>query len=168
MRTIVRFIDSISEWTGRLTHRLYAVLVLFMVTAVIMRYVLGASTLWAYEVSLILGATIYVLSWAYIHKYSAHVRVDIFYYRLSPRKRAFIDVVGFLLFFAPLMLLLTSVSVNWAWHAWAINERMHETGWLPPAAPLRSAVACGICLFALQGLAQFIRDLHLLIRSKPL
>lgn len=168
MKTIVRFIDSISEWTGRLTHRLCAVLVLFMVTAVIMRYAFGASTLWAYEVGLMLGATIYVLAWAYVHKYGAHIRVDIFYSRLSPRKKAFTDVVCFLLFFAPLMLLLTSVSVDWALRAWAINERMHETGWLPPAAPLRTVVACGICLFALQGLAQFIRDLHLLIRSKPL
>jgi TRAP-type mannitol/chloroaromatic compound transport system permease small subunit len=168
MKTVVRFIDAISERTGRTAHWLCAILVLFMVVAVIMRYVFGASTLWAYEVGLMMGATIYAMAMPYVHKHSGHVRVDVFYHRLSPRRKAIIDIIGFLLFFIPLMLLLVSLSVGWAWKAWAINEKMYETGWYPPAAPLRTAVAYGICLFALQGLAHFIRDLYLVIRNKPL
>jgi TRAP-type mannitol/chloroaromatic compound transport system permease small subunit len=139
-----------------------------MAVAVIMRYVFGASTLWAYEVGLMIGATIYVMAWAYVHKNHGHVRVDILYQRLSPRKQAIIDVIGDLFLFIPLMILLVSLSVDWAWRSWATNEKMYETGWYPPASPLRTMVALGVCLFALQGLAQFIRDLYLLIRNKVL
>jgi len=139
-----------------------------MAIAVIMRYVFGAATLWAYEVGLMVGATFYALAWSYVHRHGGHIRVDVLYTRLSPRGKAIIDVVGALLLFIPLMILLVSLSVDWAWRAWEINEKMYETGWYPPAAPLRTAVALGICLFALQGIAQFIRDLYLLTRNKPL
>jgi TRAP-type mannitol/chloroaromatic compound transport system permease small subunit len=44
---------------------------------------------------------------------------------------------------------------------------MPITGWYPPAGPLRTIVLLGLALFALQGFAQFIRDLYLLIRGKP-
>jgi len=168
MITVIRIIDSISEWTGRSARWLCAILVVFMAIGVIMRYVFGAATLWAYEVGLMLGAAIYVLAWSYVHRHGGHVRVDVFYHRLSPRMKATIDVIGFLLFFIPLMIILVSVSVDWTGRAWEVNEKMYETGWYPPAAPLRTVVALGICLFALQGIAQFIRDLYLLIRNKPL
>ncbi len=50
--------------------------------------------------------------------------------------------------------------------SWATDERMPITGWYPPAGPLRTVVFYGLALFALQGIAQFIRDLHLLIKNK--
>ena len=115
-----------------------------------------------------LGATIYALGWSYVHRHGDHVRVDVLYQRLPRRGKAAIDVAGALLLFVPLMFLLVTLSVDWTWRAWATNEKMYETGWYPPAAPLRTMVAFGICLFALQGIAQFIRDLYFLIRNKPL
>ena len=52
MRAVVRFIDAISEWTGRSAHWLCVILVIVMVTSVFIRYVSGASNLWAYESSM--------------------------------------------------------------------------------------------------------------------
>lgn len=166
MRTILRFIDSVSDWTGRSARWLCAVLVVVMTYEVTMRHVFGAPTMWAYETSIMLGAAIYALAWSYTHRHHSHVRVDVFYTHLSPRGKASIDVIGTLLLFFPLMILFVGASVAWAWKAWAINEKMVETYWYPPAAPLRTVVAIGICLFAIQGVAQFIRDLYLLIRNK--
>jgi TRAP-type mannitol/chloroaromatic compound transport system permease small subunit len=168
MKAIVRFIDSISEWTGRVARWLCVVLVLFMATAVIMRYVFGASTLWAYEIGLMLGAVIYVMAWSYVHKHHGHVRVDVIYLQLSPRKRAVVDVIGDLLLFLPLLFILVVTSTEWAWKAWETNEKLYETGWYPPASPLRTMVALGICLFALQGIAQLFRDMYFLIRNRAL
>ncbi|MGB2814773.1 MAG: TRAP transporter small permease subunit [Dehalococcoidales bacterium] len=168
MRNVIQFIDSISEWTGKIAQWLCVVLLAFMVGAVIMRYVFNANTLWAYEVSLMLGATVYATAIPYVHKHSGHIRVDVFYSRLSPRRKAIIDVFGFLLLFTPLLIVLADVSIEFAGRAWKINEKMYETGWYPPIAPLRTAVAYGICLFALQGLAQFVRDLYQMVRNKPL
>lgn len=168
MRTIVRVIDSISERTGKTTRWLCAVLVVVMTYEVIMRFVFNSPTMWAYETSLMLGCAIYAFGWSYAHRHGAHVRVDVLYTRLGLRGRAIIDVVCALLLFCPLIILLMGTSIAEARDAWVVSERMVLTYWYPPAAPLRTVVAIGFCLFALQGVAQIIRDLYLLVRNKTL
>jgi len=166
MRKVLRVIDSISEWTGRTARWLWVLLVLVMTYEVTMRYVFDAPSMWAFETSAFMGTCAYTLAWAYVHKHRAHVRVDVFYTRLSPRGKAIIDVVGTLLLFLPLLILFIGVSVDWAWRAWVVNEKSVETYWYPPIAPVRTVVAIGFCLFAFQAVAQFIRDLYILVRNK--
>ncbi len=167
MRRFLKVVDSISEWVG-LTGRWFAVgLVLIVSLEVILRFVFNRPTLWAYELSVILGGSVYVLAFGYVHRHHAHVRVDIFQARLSNRGKAIIDVLGDLLLFFPLIFLLVWVAWDWVIYAWATGERMPITGWYPPAGPLRTIVFLGLSVFALQGVAQFIRDLHLLIRNEP-
>ena len=168
MRTILGIIDSISHWTGSSARWLCLALVLVGAYDVILRYAFNAPTIWAYETSVMLGGGIYALGWAYSHLHKSHVRVDVFYARVSPRGRALIDIVGALVLFFPLMVILIKTSFAWTWTAWANNEVMIETYWYPPAAPFRTVITIGICFFALQGLAQFIRDLYFIVRRKTL
>ena len=167
MRTVVRVIDSVSEWTGKVARWFALVLVLVVSYGVITRFVFNAPELWPYEVAIMLGAAIWVLGLSYVHRYDGHVRVDVIYAHLSPRTKGIIDVVGSLLSFFPILILIVYVSANWAWDAWITDERMAETGWYPPAAPLRTMVMLGLLFFALQGVAQFVRAVRLLRRSKP-
>ena len=168
MRTIVRAIDTMSESIARIGRWCAAVLVVAVAYEVIMRHVFIRPSLWAHEIHIMLGASLYILAFAYVHRYGMHVRADVFYSHLSPRGRAIIDTLGHLFFFFPLMILLTITSITWAWVAWEVGERMPFTGWFPPAGPLRTVVAIGIFMLTLQGVAQFIRDLHLLIKGKTL
>jgi TRAP-type mannitol/chloroaromatic compound transport system permease small subunit len=138
-----------------------------MAYEVLMRHAFDEPQIWATEVPIMFGATIYAMGWAYVHRHNGHIRIDVLYTRLSPRGKAIIDVLGYLLLFAPLIALLFYVSVLLARRAWLLNEVMVESYWYPPAAPLRTAVMVGFFLFTLQGLAQFIRDLYLIIRNKP-
>lgn len=167
MRNVLRTIDSISEWTGKTACWLVAILVAVMTYEVIMRYVFTAPTMWAYETSVMLGATVYVLAWSYDHLHHSHVRVDIFYMRLSPRGKAAIDVIGTLLLFFPLIIILVDSSIANALQAWSTNERLKQTFWYPPAGPLRTLIAVGFILFALQAIAQFVRDSYSLVKGKP-
>ena len=68
----------------------------------------------------------------------------------------------------PFIILLTINAWDWMFVSWATDERMPITGWYPPAGPLRTVVFYGIALFALQGIAQFIRDVYMLIKNEPL
>jgi len=167
MRTVIRVIDSISEWVGKTARWFVVALVLVVTYGVIKRYVFNAPELWPYEVAIMLGAAVWILGLSYVHRYDGHVRVDVIYCRLSPRLRGIIDVIGSILSFFPIFILVVYVSANWAWDAWVTDERMAETGWYPPAAPLRTVVMLGFLFFALQGVSQFVRALHLLRRSKP-
>lgn len=164
----MRIIDFISDWTGKTVRWLTVALVMVLIYDVVMRYVFGAATIWAYETAVMVGATIYVMGWPYVHRHHGHVRVDVFYTHLSPRGKAIIDVICTLLFLFPLLFVLIDTSVSYMLRSWSIGEVLAETFWYPPAAPFRTMIVVGLSLFALQSIAQFIRDLYPLIRNKVL
>lgn len=167
MRKLVRFIDAISGYTGGFAKWLAFALILVVVYDVIMRYVFNAPPEWAYDSAIMLGGTIYVLAWAYTHRYRGHVRVDIIYANLSPRGKAIIDAAGTLFLLFPLLALLIEESFSFMWRAWKIGEIFRETYFYPPAAPFRTMVWIGFCLFTIQAIAQFIRDLYFAVKNKP-
>lgn len=166
MRKLLKFIDATSLWAGKIVRWLPVALVLIMSYEVFMRYVLNSPTMWAYETMIMTGAAMYALAWAYVHREKAHIRVDVFYSRLSSKGKALIDALCTVFLFVPLISLLSYVAFSWMVRAWKIGEKSVETFWYPPIAPLRTAVFIGLVLFGLQGLAQFIRDVYLLLRNK--
>lgn len=167
MRKVVRVIDAISGYTGGFLKWLTYALILVVAYDVFMRYIVNAPPMWAYDVSVMLGGTIYVMGWAYTQRYRGHVRVDVIYTHLSLRGKAIVDAAGSFFLFFPLMAVLIYEAFHWMWRAWAIHERFMETYWFPPVAPFRTVVLIGFSLLFLQWFAQFIRDLYLSINNKP-
>ena len=166
MKSIVRTIDSISEYTGQIARWACVILVLVMVYEVVARYIFDAPTIWAYETAIMLGVTIAILGWPYTHRHHGHVRVDVIYTHLPPRGKAIIEVVCYLFLFFPLLFILIYAASVRALFSWSLGEVLTEGYWYPPASPIRTLVVIGLFLFALQGIAHFIRDLRLLIRNK--
>lgn len=167
MRTVLRVIDSISEWAGKSVSWFSVALILVVTYSVVMRYVFNKPANWPYDTGVMLGASLYILAFAYTQRHGDHVRVEVFYVHLPLRGKALIDVFGDIFAFLPLIILLTVASILWAWDAWSTGERISLSGWYPPAGPLRTVVALGFFLLAFQGLAQLVRDLYLLIKHKP-
>ena len=168
MKTIVRVIDSISEGTGKIIHWACVALIVLMCFEVTARYVFNSPTIWSFELGRMLGVTIAFMGWAYTHRHHGHVRIDVFYTRLSARGKAITDIIGALLFFFPLLFLLTYTATKQVEFSWFIHETLMESYWYPPALPIRIVVLLGIFLFTIQGAAQFTRDLYQVIRNKPL
>ena len=167
MRTTLRVIDSISEWTGRLISPFCVALVVVLCYEVTVRYAFNAPTMWANELSMLMGGTIVAMGLAYTHRYDRHVRIDVLYGHLSPRGKALTDIILALIFFFPFLIVLTITAVEWMQFAWKMKEVSIFSHWYPPAGPSRTMVVVGFSLFTLQGAARFIRDLYLLIRNKP-
>ena len=168
MRIIVQIIDTITDYVAKAVHWLVAAMVLIISLEVIMRYIFSSPTAWSYETTIMLGAAVYALGWSYAHRRGAHIRVDIFFEKMSTRTKAFVNAIGSLLLFFPLITLLIINAYKWALRAWIVDERMVETFWFPPSAPLRTVVLIGFCLFGLQGIARFISDSYIIVRNKPL
>ena len=166
MKKILKAIDTVSESSGLAARFFSVALILVMVTEVTMRYVFNRPTMWAYEVSIFLGAAIYSMAFAYVMRHNAHVRVDVFYTRLSPRGKAIIDVIGGIIIFLPLMVALLQASGTWTIKAWIMKEKSFETYWFPPLYPLRTIALLGFILLTVQGLAKLYRDFYMMIRNK--
>jgi len=167
MRRILKTIDNINEQVGKLVRWLGPILVLVCLYGVIVRYVFNRPSIQAPVLMTMIGAAFASLSWGYIYLHEGHVRIDILYSHFSPRGRAIINVISTLVFFFPVMGLLGYAAGWWMWYAWATGESSKQTFWYPPLGPIRTIVFLGICLFILQGLARFIRDLYLVLRNKP-
>jgi TRAP-type mannitol/chloroaromatic compound transport system permease small subunit len=113
-----------------------------------------------------LNGTFAAMGFAYVHRHRGHIRVDIIYSHLPERGKAFIDVLCSFFLFFPLLLVLIYVAADYAWSAWIEGEVLTQSFWYPPAGPIRTVVLLALCLFLLQGVAQFTRDLHVLISNR--
>ena len=168
MRTLLKIVDSISRWSGMICRWGVLALVVILCYEVTARYLFNNPTIWAHESSMMLGVFIVTIGWSYVHLRKGHVRVDVFYARMSPRTRAWVDIGCFLVFFLPLMLVLIYASAGMAWEAYIFDEVLMASFWYPPALPIRLVVVIGLSTFLLQGLADFTRDVYRVAKGAAL
>jgi len=168
MKKFVQVINSISEFSGQLVKFLAMALIIVLCYEVISRYVFNSPTIWVLETSKMLMGTFAVVGWGYTYLYEGHVRVDVFYSRFSRGVKAWINVIGSIIFLFPICAILISSGIKWTMFSWKVGEKMVESSWLPPAAPFRTILVVGFILFTLQGISKFIQELYFIIRKREL
>ncbi len=127
MNRLLNLIDRVSELTGHAISWIVLLLTLILAYEVLMRYVFNAPTKWAYDISYMLGGTFFLMGAAYTLWNKGHVRIDLFYMRFSPRKRALIDVFFYLVFFFPLWIGLLYYLIPHVHMSWKLAERSLES-----------------------------------------
>ena len=142
------------------------ILVLLVTLQVTLRYVFNAPQLWAFDIILITGAIMATFAFGYTQLYNGHISVDIISARLPPRVRGLINVFCHIFIFFPMMSLITYVALTETIEAYGSAERFDVSGWYPPATPLYAAIFIGLIVLILQNIAQFIRDVHLLVKGE--
>ncbi|BAU50410.1 C4-dicarboxylate ABC transporter permease [Sulfurifustis variabilis] len=152
-------LSLVAEYTGRAVAWLALLLVAVVCYDVAMRYVFHSGSIALQELAWHLYALLFLLGAAYTLKYDGHVRVDIVYQRLVPHTRAWIDLLGALLFLLPLCVLIVWTSVPFAYQAFVYGEGSPDVGGLPYRYVLKSAIPLGFALLALEGVAQAARAL---------
>jgi len=126
---------------------------------VIARYAFHAPTMWSYEVGWMLYGAQFMLAGAYTLLKGGHIRTDVLYERWSPKKRATVDAVCYVLFFFPGMLGILYAGAVEAAHAWEIGERtgLRLLGVPVPMSMLRAVIPLTAALLLLQGVSELIR-----------
>ena len=163
---LIQWIDRFNDRTGRIFSFMVPVMIGVLVYEVIMRYVFNNPTNWGHETSQHFFGAYAVLIGAYALRHKAHVTVDLFYRKWSPRVQAGIDSITWLLFWLFCGLLL--------WHGGdaAISSVVRldrtATAWGPPLYPLKVAVPIGAFLICLQGLSSYLRKVYLAITGREL
>jgi TRAP-type mannitol/chloroaromatic compound transport system permease small subunit len=157
-------IDRISVVSGRLTSWLTVVMVIVTFVIVVMRYVFDAGAVWLQESVVWMHAVVFMIGAAYTLQQDEHVRVDIFYRGTSERRRAWVDLLGTLLFLLPLCGFLGYKAWDFVAVSWQLGESSREPGGMPyPFVPLLKSVLLVMpLLLALQGVAIVVRSLRAL------
>jgi len=159
--------DRISNITGEATSWLTLAMVILTSIIVVMRYVFDAGLIWMQESVTWMHAAVFMVGAAYTLLHEEHVRVDIFYRKMSERNRAIVDLIGVVLFLLPLCGLLALMAYDFAAAAWSIHETSREPGGLPyPMIPLmKSLVIFMPVAVALQGISLLARSITTIRRQ---
>ncbi len=154
-----RFLDAVSIKVGHAASWLTLLMVLVTFVIVVMRYVFDMGLIWLQESLTWMHAAVFMLGAAYTLQQEQHVRVDIFYRKMSDKQRAWVNLLGVLVFVFPMCAFFVYQSIDYVAAAWSIREVSRNSGGLPyPFLPLlKSVLVIMPIAVALQGLSIALR-----------
>ncbi len=174
MRSLLKLahgIDRISEFLGKISIYLIIALLAVGFYNVVMRYVgrfigqnLSSNRL--IEIQWYMYSVIFFLIFAYNVKHDVNVRVDILYAKWSPKRKAWVDLLGTLLILIPFCIIgiwftLNPVMLSWgrlpdgSFGAWEMSPDPDGL----PRAPIKSFIIVAFVTLLLQAIAQAIKYL---------
>jgi len=156
---IAKWIDTLNEWVGRGVAWVTLGLVIVIFVDVVMRYIFRISFVFTQELEWHLFAFIFLIGAGYTLLHDGHVRVDIVYQRLGPKARAWINLMGVLLFLYPGCIMIIVTSAKFVYNAWSIMEGSPDPGGIPYRFIVKGTIPAGFCLLLLQGTSLGIHSL---------
>jgi TRAP-type mannitol/chloroaromatic compound transport system permease small subunit len=165
--TLSRAIDALNERVGQAAKWLVLVSALVSAGNALFRYGFNMSSNAWLEIQWYLFALVFLLGAGYTLKHNGHVRIDVLHGRFSDRTKAWIDLIGSLLFLLP-----TAGLIGWlGWAGFADSFAIHEMS--PDAGgllrwPIKLAIPVGFGLLALQAVSEAIKRWAFLQGRGPL
>lgn len=150
---LVRWLEAISTWTGQLLSWLSLGMVVVTFLVVVLRYLFDLGWIAMQESVTYMHALLFMLGAAYTLRQDGHVRVDLFYQRLSRRGRAWVDLLGTLLLLGPVCLFIAWVGWRYVADSWSVFEGSREAGGIPAVYLLKTLILVMPGLLLLQALA---------------
>lgn len=154
--TLASGIDRMNRAFGIVAAILVAAACAISAGNALSRYAFDISSNAFLEIQWQMFAATFLLGAPYVLQLNEHVRVDLIYGALGARKKLWVDVFGYLVFFFPVCVIMLEMSYPWAWHSYQEGEISANAGGLP-IWPAKFLLPLGFTLLALQGVAEFIR-----------
>ncbi|WP_201742299.1 TRAP transporter small permease subunit [Mangrovicoccus ximenensis] len=151
MRTYVRVVDRLSDWVGIVAMYLIFLMIAVLLLDAVTRNVIDIPLHWCIEFTQFTLAAYYFMGGAMTLKNESHVRMDLFYERLSPKGKARLDAVTILCLLFYLCVLLWG-SVSSLEYAIQTNEKRFSM-WNPSMIPIKTLMTACIVLMILQSLS---------------
>ncbi len=165
MQILVNWIDRLNEKVGNAIAWLTSLLVWIMCLDVLMRYVLNVSFAGLFELEWHIFALIFLLGAAFTLKNDKHVRVDVFYSQYSERGKAWVNLIGTIIFLVPFCIVVIKSSIPFVISSFNILEGSPDPGGLPLRFIVKSAIPVGFSLLLLQATSLIIKSV-LIIQGK--
>lgn len=166
LRRFCRGSEFIVRMAGYAAAGLMPFLAAIVSFEVFSRYFLDRPTVWAFDLSLFLFGYVASLGGAYAHQQRAHITVDIFYQKVSPKTRKVFDLISFAL---AIFFLVLIVSVCYDKLLDAIKYDIHrQSEWAPPMLHFWIMTIIAGCLFILQMVKDMAVNIYSLVTGNEL
>jgi TRAP-type mannitol/chloroaromatic compound transport system permease small subunit len=164
IRLYVEVVDRLNRLIGRIVMYMVIVMIAVLLYSSLSK-TFHLPAMWTLEMAQFLMVAYFLLGGPYSMQLDAHVRMDLFYSRWSPRTRAIVDSVTILLLIFYLAFLLYG-GLSSTRYAIEYNETSYSS-WSPPMAPIKVIMTIGVFLMLLQAIATFFKDVAK-ARGEPL
>jgi len=160
---MLRYIDKLSGLLAIVGVPLAPALAGVVFYDVIARYFFDAPTFWAYDVSWMLYSANFLLGLAYALREGAHVRVDVILNKFSTRLKSGIEAFFLLTTLLVLCAAVVGYGIDFAVESLKIREGSMLSMWAPPVYHIKTLIVVAFFVLGLQGVAEFIRKLRLMV-----
>ena len=151
MHLFIQKLDNINEITGRFIAWFTLMIVAITFLVVILRYGFDIGSIALQESVSYFHTFVFMLGAAYTLKHDGHVRVDIFYRKMTKTKKAWVDLLGTLFLLFPVCLFILISSWDYVFTSWTQLEQSGEAGGLAYVYILKTALLIMPVLLMLQG-----------------
>lgn len=151
-------LNQFNNWIGEKTSWLTVLLVLLFCYDVFMRYAFNQSKVWIGELEWHLFSLIFLFGAAYTLSQDRHVRVDLFYAKFSPKKKAWVDFIGTLVLLIPWCLVVLSNSIDFTLQSFRQMEGSPNPGGLPFRFLIKSAISISFFLLLVQAFSILLKN----------
>lgn len=160
MKTLINLINQITRSIGKFASWASLILVLLVCLDVILRYFFQWSRVWMMELELYFFAFIFLLGGAYAFQEDQHVRVDVFYSNMSEKSKAWVNLLGSLLFLIPWTIVIIYISQRYFFKSWNIGESSSQPGGLPALYIKKGLLVVAFVLLFLQGISSLLTSIQ--------
>ncbi|MFZ7125278.1 MAG: TRAP transporter small permease subunit [Desulfobacterales bacterium] len=164
---ISRGIDALNTWIGKGVAWTTTLVVMVVFVDVVMRYAFKTSFVFTQELEWHLFAFIFLMGAGYTLLKDGHVRVDIFYQRLGPKGKAWVDFLGVIFFLLPGCYLILATSWSFVANAFRVMEGSPDPGGIPYRFIIKGCIPAGFLLVTLQGISLGIKSFLTIIGKNP-
>jgi TRAP-type mannitol/chloroaromatic compound transport system permease small subunit len=164
---VARALDRITDAVGRAAMWLAVLLVLAQLAVVLLRYGFSTSFIQLQEGVIYAHATLFMLGIAFTLLHEGHVRVDILYADMAPRRRAWVDLIGVVVAAIPFAALVLWTSWPFVAASWRIREGAIAYGGLPFQYLLKSLIPAMAALLLVAAVAHLCRCVLTIAGRRP-
>lgn len=162
MLKLAQIIDNINLNIGRAVAWLTLGMVLVTFISVVQRYVFSANAIWQTELVGYMHGIVFMAAAGYTLLRDSHVRIDLFYQNFSEKRKAWINLIGTIIFLFPTCVMLVYFSWDFVLSSWRIFESSSEYGGLPGVFILKTFIWFFAATFALQGISTLIKSIDVI------
>ncbi len=159
-------VDHVISRIGRAISWVWIMLLVVIVTNVTLRYLFGEGRIEFEEIQWHLYSIGFLIGLSYAYSGDNHIRVDVLHERLSPRRKAWVELYGILLLLLPFLLLILIFSVPYVADSFRFNEVSQAPGGLPYRWLIKAMLPIGFFLLLLSTLARLTRVWSFLFLSQ--
>lgn len=167
LKPFIHFQNQLQDRFGNFVAWGSLSLVLITALVVVMRYAFNSGSIAMQEAIMYNHAILFMLGIAYTYQHNQHVRVDVFYGQFSTQRKAWVNLLGNIIFTLPVMVFIIWSSWDYVIGSWQIQEGSAEAGGIEYLYILKALIPIMSVLMILQALSVMAQSYLTLFADHP-